>query len=156
MKKVAAKRCFYRSQNNRRLRFPQADELPKMLMETNCLYWAASLQKLVDDFRRDHAKEKSMVAIQKLPCAIPDFRFVACGLAIPRDDEEAPVYLLEELIHAPFIKYISNNSVRPSGKLTGIDHAKALYLCASQHIQYLYTERTMFVSDLQGKASFEL
>ncbi|KAK0221319.1 hypothetical protein IW262DRAFT_1272129 [Armillaria fumosa] len=52
-----------------------------------------------------------------------------------------------------FTKYISNSSPLPIPGLDVDAHAKALFLCFLQHVQFHYLFRKVFVSDYQGKIS---
>ncbi|KAI9056313.1 kinase-like protein [Trametes sanguinea] len=154
---VAAKRCFFRKDGiagpgrlelNRRSRYAQADEIPRMAVEANCLYWASALMEGVYAFIDEVLSQTSQKAAA---LHIPRLRFVYAALAIPVDDVKGPVYLLEERIKGTFVKYIPNNSLLPSLRLEKEEHEDiALFLCAAQHIQYLQTEGLAIVSDFQG------
>ncbi|OSC99553.1 kinase-like protein [Trametes coccinea BRFM310] len=158
---VAAKRCFFRQDSivsgtykTGIQRYAQKDELPKMAVEANCIYWASALMDLVYSFIDKVLASKELtdedLAAQGL--TIPRMRFVHAALAVPVDDQVAPIYLLEELIREPFIKFIVNNSVEPSAAVaSNKEHYNiALFLCCAQHVQYVTTGKMAMVSDFQG------
>lgn len=82
-----------------RVRMSSADELPKLLDESNCIYWGAALLDLAYKCisRQPPSRRPAL--------SIPQLRFVRAGLAVPIDRAQ-PVYLVEELIPGAFIKYL--------------------------------------------------
>ncbi|KAI0086272.1 hypothetical protein BDY19DRAFT_986757 [Irpex rosettiformis] len=120
-----------------------------MLVEANCIYWGGALMRLVYDFMENFKNNLPPASAASCP-SIPDLRFVHCGVAVPSSNKEGPIYLLEERIDDKFVKYILNNSLSPVPHLTGRDLKIALFLCFSQHVQYLDTQENLFLSDFQG------
>ncbi|KAI0083809.1 kinase-like domain-containing protein [Irpex rosettiformis] len=73
-----------------------------------------------------------------------------CSVTISLLNKEGPIYLLEERIDDKFVKYTLNNSLSPVLHLTGRDLKITLFLCFSQHVQYLDTQENLFLSNFQG------
>lgn len=91
------------------------------------------------------------------PLPIPKMRFVGVGLAIGTD-EDKKTYLVEEFIdpktEGPFVKYINNASPTPFFFPDEATNTRAIFLSFSQHVQYIKTNKLVFVSDYQGKLFF--
>ncbi|KAG6825194.1 hypothetical protein H0H92_004416 [Tricholoma furcatifolium] len=142
-------------------RYVFSDELNRVLIEANMLYWSSSLMSLSYSFIDSYLAKSEPPTFE-----IPQFRFVNAGVAISHDRkgpnkiageatkgaESKRAYLLEEYIDEDqgFIKYISNGSAIPC-----IDANHPLYLLAEflsfiQHVQYSKTGGTVYVSDFQG------
>jgi hypothetical protein len=91
------------------------------------------------------------------PCPIPQFQFVASGLAMMNVMGSSPdkkeVFLIEELIQSdrPWRKYINNNLSHPCNfnNDENLSHAEFLAFC--QHVQYWRTNTLVFTSDFQGE-----
>ncbi|OCH86424.1 hypothetical protein OBBRIDRAFT_738047 [Obba rivulosa] len=151
---IAVKRWFYRDHKSKRQRMTQQDELPKMIIEADCLYWASALLRLAFEYI-DVVLAKRKEQGDPIMLFITRQRFVAAALAIPATtNAEAAVYLLEEVINKPFWKYIVNHQLEPVATFKSQrDRQIALFLSFTQHVQYLQTSRIAFVSDYQGKHS---
>ena len=150
--------------NRRIARFALMDELAKLHREANMLYWAQALLKMTYDFI-DRAVDQADVPP---PFNIPRLRFVNAGLALahsaprPSVKGKAPcgtlcgVYLLEEKIHggsAAFTKFIHNMDCGPSLDEDEEGYDIAEFLAFTQHVQYVQTNKLVFISDYQGKYS---
>jgi hypothetical protein len=130
----------------------QAQDLSADALSTQ---WANSLLRDVYDFIREYTKH----ANTECPEDIPQFRFVAAGLAITTfPSEKKEVFLVEELIQqeedGPWRKYINNNSSRPCNFSDSKNKLRAEFLSFCQHVQYWRTRCLAFTSDFQGLSFF--
>ncbi|KAF9477407.1 hypothetical protein BDN70DRAFT_810773 [Pholiota conissans] len=120
-----------------------------LTMELNCLGWAHALMDLVYAFIR-----RKEAILGKPDFAIPQMRFVQAGLAIPKDENPANVFLLEEAIDSGspswFTKYLNNSSAKPVKFKDSNKLLRAQFLSFSQHVQFVETEGLAFISDFQG------
>ncbi len=124
--------------------------------EVACYVWAKSLQSYTTKFITDAISAGATL----LPNAIkiPDFRFVSSALAIDTvsdSDKKRPTsWLLEERIDSaeqgPWRKYINNDSPVPLTMRNKADERRAEFLAFCQHVQYMATNKLVFVSDYQG------
>lgn len=81
---------------------------------------------------------------------IPRLRFVEAALAISQT-KERDTFLVEELIcEQPFVKYINNDSGKPSPLADSGRARIARFLAFCQHIQWQKTSGLIYVSDYQG------
>jgi hypothetical protein len=124
----------------------------KLTTEINLSRWSTALQGLAEDFIAAEIKARGPP-----PFPIPKVAFVAVGLVIA-DQEPWETFLVEDLIdihsEGPFVKYINNNSARPTVFPDDPEKtAIAKYLSFCQHVQYRKTRNLAFVSDYQGEAS---
>ncbi|KAG6849216.1 hypothetical protein H0H93_010410 [Arthromyces matolae] len=138
------------------------DELDRVLVEANMLYWGSSLMSLGYAFIISYLATQP----QRPEFEIPQLRFVKAGVAVshdrkgaqkisggaPKGTELKRAYLLEEYIDEKdeFVKYISNGSAVPC---LDIDHPLyniAEFLSFIQHVQYSKTGGIVYVSDFQG------
>jgi hypothetical protein len=156
---VAVKRPYFKK-GSRIMRFGVKDELRKVLMEANVLYWASSLLNFAQGFV-DRAINASQTAP---PFQIPHFRFVQSAVAITHDVVQGSsisasttmraAYLLEELIdvskRGEFIKYVHNADAKPQLEFWEPQYPLAQFLCFIQHIQYQKTDGKVYISDFQG------
>ncbi|PSR81531.1 hypothetical protein PHLCEN_2v6354, partial [Hermanssonia centrifuga] len=145
--------------------YTPADELQKLSIEANTIYWAIALHGLSHDFI--HRKLHSLPADQQIQ--IPFTRFVNAGLALAHGalpSKPLPssatttlraVYLVEEPIVGrdgeaeDFVKLIHNSSAVPL--ISEKDkqwYDLALFAACHQHIQYWKTGGIAYVSDYQG------
>ena len=127
------------------IRYGHGDELPLNIMEANLLYWATALMELTYGFI-DRAIGKSAA---DPPVNIPRLRFVNAGLAVVVQTKPFS-YLLEEVIEGKFVKYVTNGSATPTFAPEEEEFELATFLCCTQHIQYMKTGQTAFISDYQG------
>ncbi|KAI0666124.1 hypothetical protein C8Q78DRAFT_474849 [Trametes maxima] len=156
---LAAKRAFFRDNDAKddkgchispRKRYAQKDEIAKMIIEANCLYWASALMERVYQF----IDSVTQAMEPGTPPHIPRMRFVQAGLAVPAASVTDAVYLLEERIMDTFVKYVPNSKLAPAHNLDNEEHQHiAQFLCTAQHIQYLETGGMAIVSDFQGGSS---
>lgn len=160
-----AKRCFHRPERRsddeelpKRQRYPHVQELGLMLREANCLYWGGALMNLVYSFVDSVLEEANE---KKEPAdfdEVPRLKFVRSILAVP-EDKANQVFLLEEKIDGPFVKYISNASAtacepfgytKKSKARRTENWIRAQFLCFAQHVQYVFTGKSIILTDLQG------
>jgi hypothetical protein len=153
-------------------RYALADELQKLLNESNVLYWAKSLLNFTYEYI-DHCID---AASSPPSFQIPRMRFVDAGIALafshhssntqgtsnqaPTADVKAgtfsAVYLLEEPVtfdspgNQSFTKFIHNKDCEPSLDDDEYGYDLAVFLAFTQHIQYAKTDGLAFVSDYQG------
>ncbi|KAG1901330.1 uncharacterized protein F5891DRAFT_979512 [Suillus fuscotomentosus] len=149
-----------------------ADELQKLLNESNVLYWAKSLLNFTYKYI-DHCID---AASSPPSFQIPRVRFMDAGIALafshhssntqgtsnqaPTADVKAgtfsAVYLLEEPVtfdgpgNQTFTKFIHNKDCEPSLDDDEYGYDLAVFLAFTQHIQYAKTDGLAFVSDYQG------
>ncbi|KAG1763418.1 hypothetical protein EV702DRAFT_1051821 [Suillus placidus] len=179
---VIVKRPFYRPSSHtgaaagsntlKIARYALADELQKLLNESNVLYWAKSLLNFTYEYI-DHCID---AASSPPSFQIPRVRFVDAGIALafshhssntqgtsnqaPTTDIKAgtfsAVYLLEEPVtfdspgNQTFTKFIHNKDCEPSLDDDEYGYDLAVFLAFTQHIQYAKTDGLAFVSDYQG------
>ncbi|KAG1814045.1 uncharacterized protein BJ212DRAFT_1274902 [Suillus subaureus] len=146
-----------------------ADELQKLLNESNVLYWVKSLLNFTYEYI-DHCID---AALSPPSFQIPHLHFVDAGIALAFShhslntqgtSNQAPtadikvgtfsaVYLLEEPVTfgSPgsqiFAKFIHNKDCEPSLDDDEYGYDLAIFLAFTQHIQYVKTDSLAFVSD---------
>ncbi|KIK60683.1 hypothetical protein GYMLUDRAFT_167416 [Collybiopsis luxurians FD-317 M1] len=134
-------------------------ESSKIITEANIHYYANALMQFTFSYTEEKLKEKGPPSFE-----IPHLRFVEAGvfLIMPKDlkhskaESVAPeqTFLLEEQIPLQdgesFVKYIHNGSPQPNLGPNKLEYYICLFLCACQHLQYIKTHCTAFVSDFQG------
>ncbi|CAK5277003.1 unnamed protein product [Mycena citricolor] len=162
--RVAAKRMIDTKASRRDTvgirRFSPAVELEQSICEGNLLLWATSLFDLTDTFVRH---QLSKLGEPPSNLVIPDIRFVEGGVAqvhntvtgtnVVRASSLRRSFIIEELIPSRFVKFVHNRAAVPHLDPDHPSYHIALYLCFTQHVQYVYTGRSMFLSDYQGSES---
>ncbi len=139
-------------------RYAPADELHKLHIEANVLYWAIALQRMSDGYIQrkldlDSALEDKQIEIPR------GIRFVNAGLAlvhgalaplqtvVSASTTLRAVYLIEEPITGAIIH---NADATPELTEAEEGYSLALFLACHQHIQYEKTGGLAFISDYQG------
>jgi hypothetical protein len=161
---VAVKRPYYRKNNGGKIMcYTINDELRKVLVEANVMYWATSLLNFAQGFIN-----RSLAASPiPPPFKVPQFRFVQSAVAITHDVVQGvsvsgattmrAAYLLEELIsikaNEGFVKYVHNGNATPLPDIIDdpFEYELARFLCFIQHIQYQKTDGKVYISDFQGE-----
>ncbi|KIK73216.1 hypothetical protein PAXRUDRAFT_179000 [Paxillus rubicundulus Ve08.2h10] len=165
--KVVIKRPFYRVYSDAATQsgpykigqYSLADDIKKLFVEANVLFWAKSLLQLTYTFI-DHCIASSSTP---LPFSIPRVRFVEAGLALSfaqgvskvmtKAGSAWAVFLLEELIRGSdeaFMKFIHNMDSNPLLQHDNYSHDLSLFFAFTQHVQYVKTGGLAFISDYQG------
>jgi hypothetical protein len=153
--KVCIKRCFYHATDGgpghppSRIPYDSATQAKKLAVEMYCATWGAALMQLVYDFM---AKRVAIYGVP--PFSIPQMRYVRVALAVANNATHDS-YVLEEVIDEAcdgvFLKYINNDHNAP---IERPDHPERKeigeFLAFAQHVQYLKTQKMVFVSDIQG------
>ncbi|KAK0211998.1 hypothetical protein IW262DRAFT_1247736, partial [Armillaria fumosa] len=127
-----------------------------ILHKANTILWATTI----------HDMSMNMVAskapsLRDPPDPIPTLSFMEAAVILNMKPESVKASnfqgftaLVEWKLPAhEFTKYISNGSPLPIPGLDVDAHAKVLFLCFLQHMQFHYSFRKVFVSDYQGKIS---
>jgi hypothetical protein len=149
-------------------RLPVTDELSDIGNECNILIWASALLTMTYDYMDAVISQKEMDP----PFACPELAFVQAGFAHTVSPDGSSTankasikvlrsqkaispsirlgYLLEEKIEGNFVKYIHNGEPRPLLAPDDPKYPVAKFLCFTQHIQYVQTAKSVFVSDYQG------
>ncbi|EGN91593.1 hypothetical protein SERLA73DRAFT_157503 [Serpula lacrymans var. lacrymans S7.3] len=126
------------------------DELAKMLVEANCMYWGTSLMSIVYQFIASCPvcnKDPSELPPPEIPCLC----MVQFAIVVPiKPSLKSAVYLLEKKIGGKFVKYINNNSAAPWAWLNNDKLLIAKFLCFAQYVQYNLSHGLIFLSDFQG------
>ncbi|KAF9447703.1 hypothetical protein P691DRAFT_608972, partial [Macrolepiota fuliginosa MF-IS2] len=128
-------------------------------IKANTLTWATSLLHLAYSFIWSQVSKQQEV----LPWPIPRLRMVNGFICKSlKEISSAPgigatshcsAYLIEEHIgeaEHPFMKYINNSRAVPLVTERHPRYNTTIFLCFMQHVQYIYTERRVFISDFQG------
>jgi hypothetical protein len=137
-----------------------ADEYALRYKKATQLVWANSLLDLAYSLVNSFVHESK----DPPPFTIPRLRYIKVALAsnstptnhVPTQSSEkgSRSFLLEEYIdpeiHGEFVKYIHNQSLGPNRDLSEEKRNIALFLCFTQHVQYIVTGHLVFVSDYQG------
>ena len=134
-----------------------AEEGEAILTEANLLAWAASLL----EYSYHHIDECIDDIGPPSGFDILHLCFVKAGIAFTKKDiglsasakslSTWAIYLLEELIEAPFGKYIHNGDVMPLWDPDEEGYDVSVFLCFIQHVQYQYSGGLVFISDFQGQ-----
>ncbi|KAG6825843.1 hypothetical protein H0H92_002229 [Tricholoma furcatifolium] len=124
-----------------------------LTIELNCLGWASALMEDAYQFMDQVDAVKGPP-----PFEVPRMSFVQAGLAI--SDDRETVFLVEQYIPQSesqgnyFCKYLNNGSHKPrqfgQSGLQKIKSDRAVFLSFVQHVQYVRTGGSVFVSDFQG------
>ncbi|EGO19177.1 hypothetical protein SERLADRAFT_374461 [Serpula lacrymans var. lacrymans S7.9] len=154
---IIAKQWYYRLQPSMAnaspaasILAPRSDELAKMLVKANCMYWGCSLMKMVYQFIRSCSKHKENPT-ELPPPKLPRLCMVYSAIAVPLVPSlKGAVYLLEEQIDGDFVKYINNNNASPRPGLNDQQQLITEFLCFVQHVQYNISHGLAFLSDFQG------
>ncbi|EGO02427.1 hypothetical protein SERLA73DRAFT_47425, partial [Serpula lacrymans var. lacrymans S7.3] len=134
-----------------RKRLAIKDELAKMLVEANCMYWGCSLMKIVYQFISNSNCKEGLTELP--PPTVPRLCMVYSTIAVPVVPSlKSAVYLLEERIEGDFVKYINNNSASPRPGLNNKQKLIAEFLCFTQRVQYHLSHGLAFLSDFQGSS----
>jgi hypothetical protein len=154
---ICLKQCFY--QNPGSVTFKPYDgckQAEKLTVELNCLGWASALMNIVYRFiEKEEGNQGKQPEFE-----VPKMRFVKSGLAITVIDDEKTAYLVEEVIDNTeegwFVKYLNNDSAIPRVFARKEWTIRAEFLSFAQHVQFLKTDGTAYVSDFQGKYAIHL
>lgn len=157
---VALKRPFVQAQvlaRNGVTRLGLAEEGDAILTEANLLAWAASLL----EYSYHRIDERIDDIGPPFGFDILHLCFVKAGIAFTQKDigpsasakslSTRAIYLLEELIEAPFGKYIHNGDATPLRDPDEEGYDVSVFLCFIQHVQYQYSGGLVFISDFQGQ-----
>ncbi|KAG1869084.1 hypothetical protein C8R48DRAFT_553754, partial [Suillus tomentosus] len=129
-------------------RYALADELQKLLNESNVLYWAKSLLNFTYKYI-DHCID---AASSHPSFQIPRVCFVDAGIALAFSHHLSNTQGMSN--QAPtadtFTKFIHNKDCEPSLDDDEYGYDLAVFLAFTQHIQYAKTDGLAFVSDYQG------
>jgi hypothetical protein len=159
---VALKRPYRTKQAGGMARLTYVEEEHAVFEEAKLLVWANSLLRVAYDFILNFVHPSG----DPPPFIIPEFRFVAAGIAIalkpldmsgPTPSTNRAVYLLEERLpgeKANFVKYLHNASATAEIPSDDPNYHIAEFLMFIQHVQYAITHGVAYVSDFQGMASF--
>ena len=142
------------------------DETARLYREANVLYWAIPLLTMVYDYVDTHVAQVK----GSPPFNIPRLRFVEAGLLLVYADRPntaktmdqakgrtvGMVYLAEEVIDGSFFKYIHNGSAALCQLTTPVANEIAQFLSFTQHVQYTKTGGLVYISDYQGKRTFNV
>jgi len=140
--KVAVKQAYHRPAGDLFVTYPWGEQLKRLAPEFICAAWANALHELT----KDHVSE-TFVRKGFPPFQCPVMRFVPVALATESGGEKN-VYLLEEKIPEPFVKYIHNASAAITVERTDEPYMqRAEFLAFSQHLQYWKTKKLAFISD---------
>ncbi|KAG2126428.1 hypothetical protein BD769DRAFT_1341667, partial [Suillus cothurnatus] len=143
-----------------------ADELQKLLNESNVLYWAKSLLNFTYEYIDYCINAASSPPSFQIPCV----HFVDAGIDLafshhssntqgtsnqaPAADIKAgmfsAVYLLKEPVAFNDIYKVHNKDCEPSLDDDEYGYDLAVFLAFTWHIQYVKTDGLAFVSDYQG------
>ena len=131
--------------------FDNQKQAELLTTEINCLRWARALMGLVYEFLDTQVNVKGPP-----PAPIPRLGFVSVSLAVGVESPRE-TFLLEEVIDTQkdgkFMKYISNIAAKPIEFPKDAERARiATFLAFCQHVQYLVTAKSAFVSDFQGSS----
>ncbi|KAG2029448.1 hypothetical protein BDR03DRAFT_1018380 [Suillus americanus] len=140
-------------------RYSLVDELRKLFIEANVLYWSKSLLKLTYDF----IDCSIAFSPEPPPFMVPCVRFVEAGLALchhqggskpgVKTGSTRAVFLLEELIEGGddmFVIFIHNMDANPLLDELDYGYDMAEFFVFTQHVQYVKTGKLAFISDYQG------
>ncbi|VDC06450.1 unnamed protein product [Peniophora sp. CBMAI 1063] len=150
---VCLKRVFTMGDNTRIL-LDAAGQVQKLDSEQNTLVWAvAAHNRSVQELTNLHKRGFKNIIGQYAAV-----RFVDAALARLATPLKAyTVFMVEEYISPPdqghFRKYLDNRTGAISENLNARDRNMAKYLSCLQHVQYLGSDRTLFVADYQGGAT---
>ncbi|KAK0479772.1 hypothetical protein IW261DRAFT_1336687, partial [Armillaria novae-zelandiae] len=123
-----------------------------ILREANTILWATTI----------HDMSMNMVTMTAPSCGhppgpIPDLAFVEAAVVLNMKPESVRpasfqgfTALVERKLSEQFKKYIGNASPEPIPGLDAEAHAKAVFLCFLQHVQFHFSLGKVFVSDYQG------
>ncbi|KAF6745209.1 hypothetical protein DFP72DRAFT_824733, partial [Ephemerocybe angulata] len=114
-----------------------------IINECNVHYWATAL--MITTYRYIASIDSDL---GKPPFAVPRLRFVANATSISPSIRSS--YMLEERIEGDFIKYVHNDDPEPLLDPEDPEYNTAVFLCFTQHVQYIQTHKKAFISDYQG------
>ncbi|KAG9312435.1 hypothetical protein JVU11DRAFT_6819 [Chiua virens] len=137
------------------------EESEKLFREANVLYWAKALFKLAEDYIAKRIAKETEPPPFKIPSicfvdAALTFRYPATPVRGPRTPSIDCTYLCEEEIEGAdmvFLKFIHNGNCVPLPRPGDTGHDVAEFLAFTQHIQYVKTKGSTYVSDYQGTTS---
>ena len=146
--------CFYQNPGSETCKpYDGYKQAEKLTIELNCLGWASALMNVVYRF----IEKEEEVQGKKPSFEVPKMCFVQGGLAITIIDDEKTAYLVEEVIDNAdegwFVKYLNNDSAVPRVFASKEWTTWAEFLSFVQHVQFLKTDGTAYVSDFQGKCT---
>ncbi|KAK0474618.1 hypothetical protein IW261DRAFT_1422907 [Armillaria novae-zelandiae] len=150
--RVCIKRPY---QNAGRSEVPQRKtedcERRDILRKVNTILWATTI----------HDMSMNMVATTAPSCGHPpgpilDLAFVEAAVVLNMKPESGFTALVERKLPEQFKKYIGNASPEPIPGLDAEAHAKAVFLCFLQHVQFHFSLGKVFVSDYQVNLRFIL
>ncbi|KAF5324751.1 hypothetical protein D9611_004183 [Ephemerocybe angulata] len=163
--KVVAKRP-YNPRGEAIARLGALDEIESIINECNVHYWATAL--MITTYRYIASIDSDL---GKPPFAVPRLRFVGAGFCFvlfPQGAGRGTIslkglanatsispsirssYMLEERIEGDFIKYVHNDDPEPLLDPEDPEYNTAVFLCFTQHVQYIQTHKKAFISDYQG------
>ncbi|KAF6760780.1 MHCK/EF2 kinase, partial [Ephemerocybe angulata] len=134
-------------------RLPVQEELLHIINECNLMYWCSTIMRCAYQFISAKVEEKG-----EPPFEIPNLRFLSMA-KLQKGESISPMitlgYMLEEMIHGDFVKYIHNGHPVPCTEppLSDEEYKIAEFLCFTQHVQYLQTKGLAFISDYQGSGN---
>lgn len=159
---VAMKRPFRTKKAGGMVRLVYVEEEQSVFDEAKILVWASALLKLAYAFIAAEVDERAAGGLLPPPFDIPEFTFVAAGIAVAQKPVVAStsssgtnraVYLLEERLpgeKTDFVKYLHNASACSDLDANDPDYPRAQFLEFLQHVQYQITHGVAYVSDFQG------
>ncbi|TEB37827.1 hypothetical protein FA13DRAFT_1583991, partial [Coprinellus micaceus] len=129
-------------------RYGVKEEVQDLLIEANLLYWASAMLAYAYEYINKIIAHKGLP--KNLP--LPRLRFVKAAFAYAKSLSPSIMfsYLLEERIQGSFVKYVHNGGPIPLLEVGEPGHDIAVFLCFTQHLQYIQTEGIAFISDYQG------
>ncbi|KAJ2911956.1 hypothetical protein MD484_g8458, partial [Candolleomyces efflorescens] len=140
-------------------RLPVTDELGDIGNECNILIWASALLTMMYDYM-DAVRlyeQGSLIRshlMAQVPPTKPQSRHFGARKAFRSQKGISPsirlAYLLEEKIEGNFVKYIHNGEPHPLLAPDDPEYPVAEFLCFTQHVQYIQTAKSAFISDYQG------
>jgi hypothetical protein len=141
---VCLKQGFSTRDNGEKVLYAPITQLSFLGGELNILGWATTMMNIVYKFIAVREKD-----VGKPMFGVPAMRFVCAGLAICQTETKEP-YLVEEWIDGQFVKYIHNRSGHPRHFDDAEYDLRARFLSFCQHVQFLKTDKSAYVSDYQG------
>ncbi|GJE88518.1 hypothetical protein PsYK624_046010 [Phanerochaete sordida] len=147
---LCAKQIHQRVDGSQKLfRLCNDQEMEEIWPEVQCLVWAHSGLDMANAWVAEQQQ-----AHVDLDLTTPSMRFVRAMVAICHGEARKRVYLLEEYIdpkvEGRFVKYVHNSQQEPALVLNDDETQRAEFLCFTQHVQWMLSSGTFFLSDYQG------
>ena len=164
---MVALKQMYRLKADKVTRYQASTERASTILEANIHRWATVLweesMSFIKVFFKTNPKKVCFSTICRTPLiyciqyntmVIPKMRYVRQAIVFTQT-KDSRTMILEELIDpdVQFYKYIHNAGATPLVPEAAVEaYDKVLFLCCTQHIQYVRTFGLAFISDYQGKS----